>query len=129
MNVKINIPQESNRRPLFELLVKYGYAYDRRSRGYTKWEHFIDDVNTSDWPILGFNTETLSITSYAPTVETDYSWPLDCIKIIEELSPCPRFKLTKDYDAELTNDGIKVGCQLIPYDKFKELVEFVEVNR
>jgi hypothetical protein len=34
--------------------------------------------------------------------------------------------ITKDYDATVTSQGIEVGCQLVSFDKFDELVEAVK---
>jgi hypothetical protein len=38
-------------------------------------------------------------------------------------------QLTEDYNAVIVESGIEVGCQFISFEKFDELVDFVNNRR
>lgn len=62
---------------------------------------------------------------------TDYKFS-ELTKIMDYLTDdfTPvKIKLNKSYDALVMSDGIQVGCQLIPYDAFDELVKAVNKSR
>lgn len=48
------------------------------------------------------------------------SAPFEYVKVQNSL------QLNNEYDAVLTKDGVKVGCQMIPFDKVRELAKLVE---
>lgn len=52
-----------------------------------------------------------------------YNYPAHCL---EPFGKVIKVKLNDDYEAEVTKDGIMVGCQKIPLSVVKELAEAIE---
>jgi hypothetical protein len=67
------------------------------------------------------------------TCSDDYP-EISLSEMIEKIISAPfkesfTIQLTNDYEAEVTKDGITVGCQKITFEKFDELCELVKQAR
>lgn len=62
-------------------------------------------------------------------VDLELHWSSQFEKIKSFFLGEDTMKLTRDYNATVSNKGIQVGCQLITFAKFDELAELVEKNR
>lgn len=91
-----------------------------------------EDVIKKDFYGLGYTIpfidgDEMNCSCELSSYLTTYSWPKDFDKIVACLSDKNyRMNLTNEYDAEITSDGIIVGCQTITFEKFEELSALVE---
>jgi len=58
-----------------------------------------------------------------------YNYPLQSVQLVRKASKTEKVTLTKDYDAVVSKDDIKVGCQTITFKAFDELAEAVAEMR
>lgn len=115
-------------------LYSLGYTYDNRSM-----EYMLDESSAlmefySEYPDVIFERGSSNDCINFGSIEYDnqdqtLNWSTQFKKIKEFVLKKNTMKLTNDYDAEVTDDGIKVGCQLITFDKFDELAKLVKNNR
>jgi hypothetical protein len=59
----------------------------------------------------------------------DYYYPLQSVQFVRKAPKTEKVTLTKDYDAVVSKDNIKVGCQTITFKAFDELAEAVAKMR
>lgn len=55
----------------------------------------------------------------------NYRYPLQSVQFVRKAPKTEKVTLTKDYDAIVSKDNIKVGCQTITFEAFDELAEAV----
>lgn len=58
-----------------------------------------------------------------------YSFPIHVLQLVRRKKAPVTMKLTKDYDAVISEDDIKVGCQTITFEAFDKLVKAVNKMR
>jgi len=59
----------------------------------------------------------------------NYRYPLQSVQFVRKAPKTEKVILTKDYDAVVSKEGIKVGCQTITFKAFDELAEAVAKMR
>jgi len=59
----------------------------------------------------------------------DYYYPLQSVQFVRKAPKTEKVTLTKDYDAVVSKDDIKVGCQTITFKAFDELASAVAKMR
>jgi hypothetical protein len=59
----------------------------------------------------------------------DYYYPLQSVQLVRKAPKTEKVTLTKDYDAVVSKDDIKVGCQTITFKAFDELASAVAKMR
>jgi hypothetical protein len=59
----------------------------------------------------------------------DYYYPLQSVQFVRKVPKTEKVTLTKDYDAVVSKDDIKVGCQTITFKAFDKLAEAVAKMR
>jgi len=131
MKIKIKTKSKIEKIAVTSFLYAIGYDYE----GYDLSDLLekgsdLDDydfphvfVNVGDYESINFCSRDCLITN------TVYNWSTEFEKIKVALFKKTTFKLSDDYDAELVDGGLQVGCQFIDFDTFDRLVEFVNGNR
>ena len=106
------------------LFYAMGFPYNED----TTYEDIIkEDFYGQGYTIPFIDTDEMDFNSKLEEDLTTYYWSKDLDAIIEHLSTKTyRMNLTNQYDAEITSDGIIVGCQTITFEKFEELSALVE---
>tara|TARA_R110002074_G_scaffold51396_3_gene130039 strand:+ start:5208 stop:5624 length:417 start_codon:yes stop_codon:yes gene_type:complete len=92
-------------------------------------QHYWHTVNIHN--IDGLQNGDGSSLSGSSNDRFDYAWPEDVATIIEFLTPISQEFVVlgvgdDNYTAEVTDNGIEVGCQTITFGKFKEIVKAVD---
>jgi len=62
-------------------------------------------------------------------LEGYYNYPLQSVQLVRKAPKTEKVTLTKDYDAVVSKDNIKVGCQTITFKAFDELASAVAKMR
>lgn len=134
MTIKITTKTQVERIAVVSFLYSLGYRYDG-----VIFEDILDDksdlydktfphvlVDPDDYDSINFcNSECIDY-------DVSYNWTTQFKDIKNTLlkpTSITMEYLTKDYHATISSDGIAVGCQLITFEKFDELVELVSEFR
>jgi len=132
MEIKIKTKSKLEKIAVTTLLYSLGYSYGGVSIGemleedtdltryYTDYPHVLFDSN-DEFGVNFCNNDHVS--------DAEYTWTKDYQKIIDKIVNPYTMKLTDDYNATVTEDGIVVGCQTISFKKLDELVNFVKNRR
>lgn len=99
-------------------------------------DEYIEEFPIEDVKIVGINNHNrISTWSYVSndTNEKDFSIQSERAKILEYLLSIKSTIIVKNvgiYDAVISKNGIRVGCQNITFEKFQEIVDAVKkVNK
>lgn len=80
--------------------------------------------------VVGRECRIIDMTEYGVKLSTsDYNFPIHVLQLVRRKKVPVTMKLTKDYDAVISEDDIKVGCQTITFDTFDKLVKKVNKMR
>ena len=84
------------------------------------------EKNLEDYPYLVWGDGYFVGWRNPPSDSTIYTLD-EFLAKIEEFVPTisNKLQITNDYEAEIVEEGIKVGCQLITFEKFEELKTLV----
>tara|TARA_R110002074_G_scaffold51396_3_gene130036 strand:+ start:3648 stop:4052 length:405 start_codon:yes stop_codon:yes gene_type:complete len=128
--MKIETNTATERKTLIACLITLGYVWHRgREYDLAITPNEIErKYPFTIYPSLCIDSER-SISGYyvRNIIKRDYIWPNDAKDIIRVCSP-PDYTVDGigEYVATVSKTGIKVGCQTITFDKFKELVKVVK---
>jgi len=133
----IRITSTKEQRPfLLALLVNAGFYYeDKRTvedlECYSNWKYVLLENNRIPLRKLNFVSERWT----GDDMKT-YSWPQDATLIMDSLleiakTPKPIIvpRVTTDYDASVTTEGVLVGCQKVSWEKWDQLAQAVNKIR
>jgi hypothetical protein len=121
------------------LLSAYGFTYDGEDMK-AEIRRNDEDFFDMEYPHIllefsaGASTEKDIINFVNDEYEDDdavtYEWDYNLSMILKHLNSPPKEDLsmwiTNDYEANITEEGIEVGCQTIKFEVFEELVELVK---
>ena len=121
MKYKIEAKSKEQHRLIFRILAEYGYGWftpcDSTEETFEKRSPF------ESWPIISFNTETFLCDAHRGNHIDTISLPA-MIRILEDHQPLKFITIENfvdGYDATITKDEVKVGCQTISKEKVQEL--------
>jgi len=125
---RIGTQTKEDRLTLLTFLIGMGYV----------WHRGMGDPMTSpmeierryswrSYPVVMVETEEKVISG---VINSEIMWPDESAKIIGYFTPKIKEDVTihnvGDYSAQITSSGIHVGCQLISFKKFQEIVDAVK---
>lgn len=119
MQTKIYVGTENNeqRRGLLGLLLACGYVENDK---YDTVDSIIDDTDHDMYPVVIIRNDVKDIGFTGDNA--NYNWPEDSVEIIDFIYSAPKaVKLNDEYTALITKEGVKVGCQTIPFSAVAEL--------
>ncbi len=121
---------------LVTLMVANGYTYSPYNT-HTTPKEVADSWARSYSYLLLSDKKNLNGCNHGCSLAQAYlNWPEDAATVVDMLFNSKKNRIVEnvgDYTAEITENGIEVGCQTIPFEKFQEIVEAVkavkEVNQ
>jgi hypothetical protein len=128
MDIKIKTKSKLEKIAVITFLYSLGYSYD----DIPIESVLVDEMDCySDYPhvyVYG-DDEYITFCDNSEFADVEYTWSKDYTTIIKKLSKSNTMQLTEDYNAVIVESGIEVGCQFISFEKFDELVDFVNNRR
>ena len=125
---RIGTETREDRRILLTFLIGMGYVWHRGFNDNSTSPVEIDEKYPwGEYPSVMVETETKEISG---VIRSTIMWPAESVEIIRYFTPPLKEDVTihnvGDYSAQITSSGIRVGCQLISFEKFREIVEAVD---
>jgi hypothetical protein len=121
--IRVKVKDEVQFGIVIDLMLKSGRPFGPGCTKAISGEDYANKVyDTYPLPLLDTNNVVTA------TYSTNYthSWPEDATRLIKDLfSKTYEVENVGDYKATITDKGIVVGCQTIPFDKFQEIVNKV----
>ncbi len=88
----------------------------------SKWEEDWND----DYVYVGILDNEVYVSTVEELEWNDQVIPMwDMLRIFETYTPEPTIRLTDDYNAIVTPEAVVVGCQIITFEKVRELYALI----
>jgi len=123
----INTKNKTDRLSLLTCLIALGGEWHKGAMSVKRANDVDESYNFDQYPCIGIS-HGMGLSGYpAQRGEAGFfTWPTDAKDIVEYMKNDYTVVGIGHYTAKVTKDGIKVGCQTITFDKFKELVKVVK---
>lgn len=131
MRVTVQCNGVNGRKALLGVLFSLGYVWNRGFGELTDPNSVETNYPFGRYPVLTIDEDEKGIAG-TDSCRTDYQWPQDACEIINHFVGDERLEIIQDflgYKGTITKEGIKVGCQFVTHEKFKELMEVINTGK
>ena len=127
--IYVNTKSATDRNGLLALLFQYGFVWHKGMI-----DPFVDpamvekDYPQETYPTIGIAPDGRISGTYHK--DSTYVWPEDATRVLDNITtPNVTVEGVAGYSAVLGREGLQIGCQLVSWEKFDELVKESEKVR
>jgi hypothetical protein len=121
--IYVNTKSATDRNGLLALLFQHGFIWHKGMSDHsTDPERVEKEYSQGSYPTIGIAPDgRVSGTIYKLSA---YDWPEDAASVLDDvMNPNVTVEDVAGYSAVLGREGLQIGCQLVSWEKFDELVK------